>query len=150
MLWKKHASLFLVFFFNDTATTEIYTLSLHDALPISARQFLRLRRCSGFLYRRRYFRPRSEEHTSELQSLAYLVCRLLREKKKNLVLPGTHHSAERCQHLKCPRARVVGVNSRPRSASIWPVSRGGKPFFFFRVAAPPELYTLSLHDALPI
>src|SRR2546425_3298298 len=93
-----------VFFFNDTATTEIYTLSLHDALPISRRPGgrgahradggdLRLRprprlqgrplahggrRLSGV--RRR--RERSEEHTSELQSLAYLVCRLLLEKKK--------------------------------------------------------------------
>src|SRR6266404_9268462 len=71
------------FFFNDTATTEIYTLSLHDALPISARS-------GGFNVPADYFRnnanrsvPRSEEHTSELQSLAYLVCRLLLEKKKH-------------------------------------------------------------------
>src|SRR6478609_9771337 len=70
----------LFFFFNDTATTEIYTLSLHDALPISARWASRsppptppcVRSCA----------TRSEEHTSELQSLAYLVCRLLLEKKK--------------------------------------------------------------------
>src|SRR5438445_10219756 len=69
------------FFFNDTATTEIYTLSLHDALPISASR-----------HRRAWPRPgradpargriRSEEHTSELQSRQYLVCRLLLEKKK--------------------------------------------------------------------
>src|SRR2546428_5052776 len=73
------------FFFNDTATTEIYTLSLHDALPISG------------LPRRRAHRPlrspgrdlseagdvRSEEHTSELQSRSDLVCRLLLEKKKS-------------------------------------------------------------------
>src|ERR1041384_8841267 len=70
---------FLFFFFNDTATTEIYTLSLHDALPISARP--------GCDTGRGHRRPpgrsgRSEEHTSELQSLAYLVCRLLLEKKK--------------------------------------------------------------------
>src|ERR1041384_8833254 len=70
---------FFFFFFNDTATTEIYTLSLHDALPISINidGWIRSKRqtCSN----RRY---RSEEHTSELQSLAYLVCRLLLEKKK--------------------------------------------------------------------
>src|SRR2546425_7224703 len=84
------------FFFNDTAPTEIYTLSLHDALPI----------CGGGMVEQVVPKPetedvvdeavappwmtilhncechRSEEHTSELQSLAYLVCRLLLEKKK--------------------------------------------------------------------
>src|SRR5437899_3395852 len=79
----------LSFFFNDTATTEIYTLSLHDALPISV---LRLMRNSNFVGcstgRSPGFAPfnilsaRSEEHTSELQSLRHLVCRLLLEKKK--------------------------------------------------------------------
>src|SRR5215813_9581991 len=86
--------LFFFFFFNDTATTEIYTLSLHDALPISAG-------CSGPKLTR--VRPtgsnsrsrRSEEHTSELQSRPHLVCRLLLEKKKQLrqrphLLPETH------------------------------------------------------------
>src|SRR2546425_6180352 len=81
-------SISFFFFFNDTATTEIYTLSLHDALPISdvglpaefngVTRFLRthvhLQLHVDFF--------RSEEHTSELQSLAYLVCRLLLEKKK--------------------------------------------------------------------
>src|SRR2546425_2085878 len=73
------------FFFNDTATTEIYTLSLHDALPISSswrwRPWPRRRRCRGS-GSRCPAEARSEEHTSELQSLAYLVCRLLLEKKK--------------------------------------------------------------------
>src|SRR2546426_10989295 len=76
------------FFFNDTATTEIYTLSLHDALPISspiARGSARSTR--GSRSRRRQpatcSTPRSEEHTSELQSPCNLVCRLLLEKKKN-------------------------------------------------------------------
>src|SRR3712207_7891665 len=84
---------FCFFFFNDTATTEIYTLSLHDALPIlpvptsrPARRrsprgtpssvLGRSRRRRGQMHRR------SEEHTSELQSRQYLVCRLLLEKKK--------------------------------------------------------------------
>src|SRR5438105_11008464 len=77
------------FFFNDPATTEIYTLSLHDALPISA-AFIE---ATGELYssdlpgvfeRRKYddLEDRSEEHTSELQSRVDLVCRLLLEKKK--------------------------------------------------------------------
>src|SRR6476620_12645916 len=67
------------FFFNDTATTEIYTLSLHDALPI-ARQLVRQDLDCHFAPEPRI--PRSEEHTSELQSRQYLVCRLLLEKKK--------------------------------------------------------------------
>src|SRR3712207_7542028 len=92
---------FIFFFFNDTATTEIYTLSLHDALPISTRRPVRrtaasagraaARRCSparrttsGRAPASRWGRVRrSEEHTSELQSRQYLVCRLLLEKKKN-------------------------------------------------------------------
>src|SRR2546425_8951063 len=81
------------FFFNDTATTEIYTLSLHDALPISppARGPARSVAQHGVRARaggRRAVTPcRSEEHTSELQSLAYLVCRLLLEKKKTRISP---------------------------------------------------------------
>src|SRR2546425_13135314 len=86
--------LFSFFFFNDTATTEIYTLSLHDALPISTRTTIGTVRwlaprsslhCSESAcpsWRTEQWRERSEEHTSELQSLAYLVCRLLLEKKK--------------------------------------------------------------------
>src|SRR2546421_5087442 len=105
-------ALFFFFFFNDTATTEIYTLSLHDALPISLlfepfetkslvdalqrllsnpeyRATLSLRglqRASGFSWKRTARLTlqvyRSEEHTSELQSRSDLVCRLLLEKKK--------------------------------------------------------------------
>src|SRR6266550_9024804 len=76
---------FFFFFFNDTATTEIYTLSLHDALPISERDLLRLHVVvggNGVPRRRRGRARRSEEHTSELQSRLHLVCRLLLEKKK--------------------------------------------------------------------
>src|SRR5258707_15239080 len=82
------------FFFNDTATTEIYTLSLHDALPISPAPVPSDRRrpgspskCTSWVSGRRRVHTRStftrsEEHTSELQSRQYLVCRLLLEKKK--------------------------------------------------------------------
>src|SRR5260370_13516613 len=87
---------FFLFFFNDTATTEIYTLSLHDALPISQSVSSASRANSAVriasravtqpevLGRIRYRLPsrRSEEHTSELQSHLNLVCRLLLEKKK--------------------------------------------------------------------
>src|SRR2546430_13204914 len=78
----------LFFFFNDTATTEIYTLSLHDALPISMAAVSPPRRAAiptprGALSSSVWRVPdRSEEHTSELQSQSNLVCRLLLEKKK--------------------------------------------------------------------
>src|SRR2546426_5405356 len=86
----------MVFFFNDTATTEIYTLSLHDALPISGRDRVvrratvrqparggaRGRGGAGPYRGCAPLRHRSEEHTSELQSPCNLVCRLLLEKKK--------------------------------------------------------------------
>src|SRR3712207_9020569 len=106
----------MFFFFNDTATTEIYTLSLHDALPIlgddhpfhhaehvrrsstgDGGQELGLVFAAGdtrkldrdawvrLLERRQDLEHRSEEHTSELQSRQYLVCRLLLEKKKTIV-----------------------------------------------------------------
>src|SRR5476651_2913455 len=67
------------FFFNDTATTEIYTLSLHDALPICCATVVGCGLLPGSSEADGW---RSEEHTSELQSRQYLVCRLLLEKKK--------------------------------------------------------------------
>src|SRR5260370_5068172 len=79
---QKHPSS-TFFFFNDTATTEIYTLSLHDALPILhhfVSESLRQLPSPTFVCDRQ---GRSEEHTSELQSHLNLVCRLLLEKKKN-------------------------------------------------------------------
>src|SRR2546429_968849 len=99
----------LFFFFNDTATTEIYTLSLHDALPISypvLSAVLREAAAPSNLSTARAVQPRmknvswpkgalaktrmqrSEEHTSELQSRLHLVCRLLLEKKKKSTLTG--------------------------------------------------------------
>src|SRR6267143_6717667 len=80
---------FIFFFFNDTATTEIYTLSLHDALPICGDAAVGVARLpegrAGGRPDPALHRPhahRSEEHTSELQSQFHLVCRLLLEKKK--------------------------------------------------------------------
>src|SRR5215208_6333331 len=71
------------FFFNDPATTEIYTLSLHDALPISRAARRTSAIASTALTPRSGRDERSEEHTSELQSRGHLVCRLLLEKKKS-------------------------------------------------------------------
>src|SRR6266496_6669623 len=95
LLFSFYFFCFFFFFFNDTATTEIYTLSLHDALPIcfafaAAPQWRTeaLPRCKPAQLRRVRLR-RSEEHTSELQSRRDLVCRLLLEKKKKkLFLPS--------------------------------------------------------------
>src|SRR3989440_6861632 len=89
-LWRNTltscSSFFFFFFFNDTATTEIYTLSLHDALPISSYEV----KDGQLVFTRSLVQraatipveKRSEEHTSELQSRSDLVCRLLLEKKK--------------------------------------------------------------------
>src|SRR5438067_13896126 len=89
-----YSSFFFIFFFNDPATTEIYTLSLHDALPIYPIRASDARSGWGIMpitLRSRLSTPamslteplgRSEEHTSELQSRFDLVCRLLLEKKK--------------------------------------------------------------------
>src|SRR5258706_9190984 len=134
------------FFFNDTATTEIYTLSLHDALPIcflirvqhlmvggiadgvsrylkassqtAPRQFAHV----GFGRRNRALRigrigvrlkQRSEEHTSELQSLTNLVCRLLLEKKQTRSQHRT--TAARQKRKAYYSARTPGTGIRPRS-----------------------------------
>src|SRR2546428_10119138 len=104
----------LFFFFNDTATTEIYTLSLHDALPILKRSSGRpnksdcccrrwstlSRRCPMPPARQSVDWSRSEEHTSELQSESNLVCRLLLEKKKKAVLD--RHGARLVDHYIIP------------------------------------------------
>src|SRR4029434_11362774 len=69
-------------FFNDTATTEIYTLSLHDALPILSVCISICTHTNTHTHTQKHTYSRSEEHTSELQSHLNLVCRLLLEKKK--------------------------------------------------------------------
>src|SRR5256885_10809013 len=107
--------LFFFFFFNDTATTEIYTLSLHDALPIfrcmyctSRNNGCDTRRPDSRIHRhgrgaRQHRLPaideRSEEHTSELQSPCNLVCRLLLEKKKKKQRTVTQHQNRRRNNI---------------------------------------------------
>src|SRR2546427_9549076 len=109
-------NIFSFFFFNDTATTEIYTLSLHDALPISPGEILalstpRLPVAASTILLVGMGDPesRSEEHTSELQSQSNLVCRLLLEKKKKKYLPNLDTFYSKINHkytipqLRCPR-----------------------------------------------
>src|SRR5260370_8842401 len=106
-----------VFFFNDTATTEIYTLSLHDALPISS-SISRLNRTLTHQFEAWRQRPlqehwrilyRSEEHTSELQSHLNLVCRLLLEKKKehSMILPTRKSCSQRTTLPSLNSSRAV-------------------------------------------
>src|SRR2546427_8320562 len=96
------ATAFLFFFFNDTATTEIYTLSLHDALPIyrlgCPRPVVLAQVGDARRQARDNWARRSEEHTSELQSQSNLVCRLLLEKKK-----------------KKTQMRIQTMNPRPKT-----------------------------------
>src|SRR2546429_3519337 len=99
---------FFFFFFNDTATTEIYTLSLHDALPICQPLRRKLSWLGSFVQlqccihkessMKNLARLRSEEHTSELQSRLHLVCRLLLEKKKKIMLLNTAPSSQMNLH----------------------------------------------------
>src|SRR6516165_1011393 len=128
------------FFFNDTATTEIYTLSLHDALPILAPRGSRQIQ-SRLDQERPQTRPgrsgRSEEHTSELQSQSNLVCRLLLEKKNRARHRSPSRSSPPSRRTCTPCRRRCQAQERP-----W--------VLFFNDPATTEIYTLSLHDALPI
>src|SRR5438876_2388766 len=105
-------SLIVFFFFNDTATTEIYTLSLHDALPISRKgqskttSWIPVLSAGG----RGDASTRSEEHTSELQSPVHLVCRLLLEKKK--------WTSNKCRSTNCATIQPIMFVSRKIAPSI--------------------------------
>src|SRR5215207_4180770 len=126
--WVSYAVCFF-FFLNDTATTEIYTLSLHDALPISRGASSPAWRSPSTRSGTSAGRARSEEHTSELQSRVDLVCRLLLEQKK--ASPG--RSNKNSWWLKLVTGAI-----------------GSGQYFFFNETPTREFYTLSLHDALPI
>src|SRR5256885_7354591 len=111
-LSSMYSAFVYLFFFNDTATTEIYTLSLHDALPIcecirAIHSRVGLQYLSHRCHDRTGVSQRSEEHTSELQSPCNLVCRLLLEKKK----PEWHHLIKAAQH----RLPVISPSSNNRS-----------------------------------
>src|SRR3982750_3214718 len=143
------------FFFNDTATTEIYTLSLHDALRSRVRRGRgpgrRAQRSVG--PGRRPRSRRSEEHTSELQSLAYLVCRLLLEKKnisdRQFLTPhASNHPYPRHGVPEIHRWTIETYATSARKTTYAAFLFGW--IFFFNDTATTEIYALSLHDALPI
>src|SRR6266576_2671586 len=146
---------FRFFFFNDTATTEIYTLSLHDALPIGGESVQAVVRYGGCTRARRSVLPADRKSTrlnSSHVEISYAVFCV--KKKKRVGRHGLHlgdnarrlrAQARRVLHLHLLRA-VVGAGSFVR-----PVARDALfPFFFFNDTATTEIYTLSLHDALPI
>src|SRR5947199_7392692 len=105
------------FFFNDTATTEIYTLSLHDALPICDVDEIGPDDGLGGAAVRRRRGGRSEEHTSELQSLRHLVCRLLLEKKKQTRLKHRMDHTRR-ETLAHSRSLVNAAEREQRRSTI--------------------------------
>src|SRR6202047_3531881 len=128
--------IFYFFFFNDTATTEIYTLSLHDALPISyMREMYDMYGSPGFLaaYNAGPNRLRSEEQTSELQSPYDLVCRLLLAK-----IPSTTGHAANSRK-----------DSRPFNNALASFLFRRITLFFFTDPPSPEISALPLQDALP-
>src|SRR5205814_4537596 len=107
------ASMISLFFYNLPATTEIYTLSLHDALPISAEtavidlsQPLVPEAPGRWLNHPKGVVARSEEHTSELQSLRHLVCRILLEKKKYMALGAAIRIMRRVSWEAARRAEI--------------------------------------------
>src|SRR6476620_63798 len=131
----------IVFFCNDTATTEIYTLSLHDALPIFSSPTRRTCRPGSAQCSRTTTPSRSEEHTSELQSRQYLVCRLLLEKKKH-VLPERR-----------PTALINGMVGLIR-ANTRVTEPAPSTFFFLMIRRPPRStlfpYTTLLRSRHPV
>src|ERR1035437_6174252 len=141
------------FFFNDTATTEIYTLSLHDALPISQEKYQAPRNSDDLLCR--WFAHLRDRKSTRLNSshanISYAVFCLKKTKERTVEEPrpttvsGTPSSITR-QHQ---RGRV---RQRGPSRTLAPHLAPDDPhlFFFFNDTATTEIYTLSLHDALPI
>src|SRR6266704_3298457 len=143
---------YFFFFFNDTATTEIYTLSLHDALPIPSPSPSKETSWSRLGSPRRRGGLRSEEHTSELQSRFDLVCRLLLEKKNksfeeflmNKVKP-TNRGNFSGNNMGFADVFGYFVNVTP-SASMPPAI--DCCFFFFFVMRPPPISTLFPYTTL--
>src|SRR5215471_17277133 len=142
---------FFFFFFNDPATTEIYTLSLHDALPTCwTRRWpcssSRRRTCSSPVP------PRSEEHTSELQSRRDLVCRLLLEKKKRIVFwTWSHRSSGSVGSSSGCGMRFWLLVSRFVPAGIVRrrlVAFKDSPYFFFLMIRRPPRSTLFPYTTL--
>src|SRR5574342_435218 len=153
MLFRRSTFLFFFFFFNDTATTEIYTLSLHDALPIYACS----QKCHSavLLPGSSVSAKPSDRKSTRLNSshhrISYAVFCL---KKKKTEKTGSGRGRARCTTARAPGSCAP----RLASSAAWPGGAGAAPpvclslfpFFFFNDTATTEIYTLSLHDALPI
>src|SRR5271168_27301 len=125
--------LLFFFFFNDTATTEIYTLSLHDALPIFDPDTIRSPGQMTSHYAPSLPVRRSEEHTSELQSPYDLVCRLLLEKKNTQRLLGP---AIQRKHARC--YSLLFYIPLPYTLSPPITSKCSSNFFFLMIRRPPR------------
>src|SRR3954449_10684531 len=141
------------FFFNDTATTEIYTLSLHDALPISRGQSLEKYR-KWARWGCHDFRARSEEHTSELQSHSHLVCRLLLEKKKQPVDINEYSKIDSFlrfeQQYGLPHSGLPACHLSTIFAIFFFSIFRSFFFFFLNKRAPPNFSPFPLPAPLPI
>src|SRR6266571_2597453 len=126
------------FFFNDTATTEIYTLSLHDALPIchAGMPSGRPAPAAGSSTREQSMADRkSTRLNSSHTSTSYAVLCLKKKTRRRASTPAS-----------CSRSAEAGVSTSLPEGYVDPTD----PAFFFNVTAATEIYTLSLHDALPI
>src|SRR6266496_1677201 len=136
-------------FFNDTATTEIYTLSLHDALPIS---FLRgdpVQVAVDSLHRQRAAQKGDRKSTrlnSSHVEISYAVCCLKKKKR----CPSSCRCERGMAHLPNFRRRSPRQRQACHHPDRWSASRRASWRFFFNDTATTEIYTLSLHDALPI
>src|SRR6266851_5096408 len=148
------ALLFCFFFFNDTATTEIYTLSLHDALPISARAW---GDGAAFCFPSPDSATSSQDRKSTRLNSSHITISYavfcLKKKKKEFFLyrgrdRGVHLAAIGERRPPTHSARDVPASRDAVVAACAECFRGG--LFFFNDTATTEIYTLSLHDALPI
>src|SRR5215204_3213062 len=136
----------LLFFLNDTATTEIYTLSLHDALPISSAAPASVRRSRRSCESPGCGRDRKSTRLNSSHTvISYAVFCL---KKKNVRGAASPRSAT-CLHQRCDRRRVH-LRADDRWVPAASTADACPRLFVFNDTATTEIYPLSLHDALPI
>src|SRR6266496_1036919 len=136
----------LLFFFNDTATTEIYTLSLHDALPIYPQHSWPLQPWLAWdaVHYLRIDRKSTRLNSSHVE-ISYAVFCL---KKKNAALGDRPDAPRNADHVPFHRPELLSAPTGRRALVLRTVQR--LDVFFFNETATTDIYTLSLHDALPI
>src|SRR5476649_1710398 len=142
---------FIFFFFNDTATTEIYTLSLHDALPISGR------RCAGTLRgtptpsRSSRSQDRKSTRLNSSHTVMSYAVFCLKKKKRENGAQELEKNCNDCSPIQSFELLIFSIVIRSILFGIFiPWCFAEVDFFFFNDTATTEIYTLSLHDALPI